>query len=50
MSLKCLNKRQQDRYSSAAQRAQELDRELRSGQLKLKAKSVWDKLFGGGHS
>ena len=44
--LKCLEKRQRDRYHSAAQLVADLDKELKSGQLKLKAKSFFGRFLG----
>lgn len=44
--LKCLEKRQRDRFHSAKQLAAELDKELRSGQRKLKAKSFFGRFLG----
>src|SRR5690606_27821567 len=44
--LKCLAKRQRDRYHSAKQLEADLDKELRAGQLKIKAKALFGKLLG----
>jgi hypothetical protein len=44
--LKCLEKDQRDRYHSAAQLAQDLERELKSGQMMLKAKSFLGRFLG----
>ena len=44
--LKCLSKRQRDRYHSAKQLQTDLERELLGGRFKLKAKSLWGKLRG----
>jgi serine/threonine protein kinase len=48
--MKCLAKPQRDRYHSAALLVKELDKELASAQLKLKAKGFMRKIFGGGTS
>ncbi|RMG10367.1 MAG: serine/threonine protein kinase [Planctomycetota bacterium] len=46
LCLKCLAKKQRDRYHSARQLEAELERELRSGQRKLKAKSFLGRFLG----
>ncbi len=46
--MKCLAKPQRDRYHSATLLTKDLDRELSSGQLKLKAMGFMRKIFGGG--
>jgi Protein kinase domain len=47
LCMKCLEKRQRDRFHSAKQLEQELEKELKSGQRKLKARSFFGKLLGG---
>ncbi len=44
--LKCLEKKQRDRYHSAALLEADLERELKSGQMMLKAKSLLGKFLG----
>ncbi len=44
--LKCLEKRQRDRFHSCNQLEAELEKELRSGRMKLKAKSFFGKFLG----
>jgi serine/threonine protein kinase len=44
--LKCLAKKQRDRYHSSRQLEAELDKELRSGRMKLKAKAILGRWLG----
>lgn len=46
--LKCLEKKQQDRYHSAKLLAADLDKEIKSGKMKLKAKSILGRFGLGG--
>lgn len=48
IAMKCLAKQQRERYHSAALLIKDLDKELSTGHLKLKAKGFMRKIFGGG--
>ncbi len=50
LCMKCLAKRQFDRFDDAAALVKELDRELSSGQTKLKVRGFMRKIFGSGSS
>lgn len=44
--LKCLEKKQRDRYHAAKQLEADLESVLKSGQMMLKAKSLWGRFLG----